>query len=123
MDYSEEFHAPGYLANEKLLPKTVIDQHKLSLEEWENKVSVFHKQVFVVHTYIIFKTFCWHWHYFVYNICLPFYSQHRGTPREEAMLEYLKIAQDLEMFGVNYFAIYNTNKTEMLLGVDALGKW
>ena len=38
------------------------------------------------------------------------------------MLEYLKIAQDLEMFGVNYFAIYNTNKTEMLLGVDALGK-
>ena len=45
MDYSEEFHAPGYLANEKLLPKTVIDQHKLSLEEWENKVSVFHKQV------------------------------------------------------------------------------
>ena len=51
-----------------------------------------------------------------------FYSKHRGTPREEAMLEYLKIAQDLEMFGVNYFAIYNTNKTEMLLGVDALGK-
>ena len=56
MDYSEEFHAPGYLANEKLLPKTVIDQHKLSLEEWENKVSVFHKQVFTmyIHTYIFF---------------------------------------------------------------------
>ena len=55
MDYSEEFHAPGYLANEKLLPKTVIDQHKLSLEEWENKVSVFHKQVFtmyIVHTHL-----------------------------------------------------------------------
>ena len=51
MDYSEEFHAPGYLANEKLLPKTVIDQHKLSLEEWENKVSVFHKQVYLLCTY------------------------------------------------------------------------
>ena len=124
MDYSEEFHAPGYLANEKLLPKTVIDQHKLSLEEWENKVSVFHKQVFTmyIHTYIFFFNFLLTPTFFVYNICLPFYSQHRGTPREEAMLEYLKIAQDLEMFGVNYFAIYNTNKTEMLLGVDALGK-
>ena len=37
------------------------------------------------------------------------------------MLEYLKIAQDLEMFGVIYFGIYNKKKTEMLLGVDALG--
>ena len=37
------------------------------------------------------------------------------------MLEYLKIAQDLEMFGVNYFAIYNKKGTEMYMGVDALG--
>jgi hypothetical protein len=27
------------LANEKLLPQSVINQHKLSIEEWEEKVS------------------------------------------------------------------------------------
>ena len=27
--------------------------------------------------------------------------------REDAMMEYLKIAQDLEMYGVNYFDIKN----------------
>ena len=37
------------------------------------------------------------------------------------MLEYLKIAQDLEMYGVNYFDIRNKKGTELYLGVDALG--
>ena len=37
------------------------------------------------------------------------------------MLEYLKIAQDLEMYGVNYFEIKNKKGTELWLGVDALG--
>ena len=37
------------------------------------------------------------------------------------MLEYLKIAQDLEMYGVNYFSIKNKRNTELWLGVDALG--
>ena len=41
--------------------------------------------------------------------------------REEAMMEYLKIAQDLEMYGVNYFDIRNKKGTELYLGVDALG--
>ena len=41
--------------------------------------------------------------------------------REDAMLEYLKIAQDLEMYGVNYFSIKNKKGTELWLGVDALG--
>ena len=41
--------------------------------------------------------------------------------REEAMMEYLKIAQDLEMYGVNYFDIKNKKGTELCLGVDALG--
>ena len=41
--------------------------------------------------------------------------------REEAMMEYLKIAQDLEMYGVNYFEIKNKKGTELFLGVDALG--
>merc|ERR1719341_1914685 len=37
------------------------------------------------------------------------------------MMEYLKIAQDLEMYGVNYFEIKNKKGTELWLGVDALG--
>ncbi|XP_042194710.1 merlin-like [Callorhinchus milii] len=42
--------------------------------------------------------------------------------RDEAEMEYLKIAQDLEMYGVNYFPITQNKKdTDLLLGVDALG--
>jgi hypothetical protein len=41
--------------------------------------------------------------------------------REDAMMEYLRIAQDLEMYGVNYFEIRNKKGTELWLGVDALG--
>uniref|UniRef100_A0AAQ4RFK0 FERM domain-containing protein n=1 Tax=Gasterosteus aculeatus aculeatus TaxID=481459 RepID=A0AAQ4RFK0_GASAC len=35
--------------------------------------------------------------------------------------KYLKIAQDLEMYGVNYFNIKNKKGSELWLGVDALG--
>ena len=41
--------------------------------------------------------------------------------REDAMTEYLKIAQDLEMYGVSYFEIKNKKGTSLWLGVDALG--
>uniref|UniRef100_A0A4W4H8S5 FERM domain-containing protein n=1 Tax=Electrophorus electricus TaxID=8005 RepID=A0A4W4H8S5_ELEEL len=40
---------------------------------------------------------------------------------DDAILVYLKIAQDLEMYGVNYFDIKNKKGTELWLGVDALG--
>lgn len=43
------------------------------------------------------------------------------SSREDAMIEYLKTAQDLEMYGVNYFDIKNKKGTELNLGVDALG--
>lgn len=49
------------------------------------------------------------------------WSEHKGMLREDAMREYLKIAQDLEMYGVNYFDIKNKKNTELYLGVDALG--
>jgi hypothetical protein len=49
------------------------------------------------------------------------YINLRNYFREEAMLEYLKVAQDLEMYGVNYFEIQNKKKTDLYLGVDALG--
>lgn len=33
------------------------------------------------------------------------YADHRGMSQDEAEMEYLKIAQDLDMYGVNYFLI------------------
>ena len=42
--------------------------------------------------------------------------------REEAMMEYMKMIQNLEMFGVSYFELAKSKKgTENNLGVDALG--
>lgn len=49
------------------------------------------------------------------------YADHRGMSRDEAEMEYLKIAQDLEMYGVNYFPIINKKETELWLGITALG--
>lgn len=41
--------------------------------------------------------------------------------RSSNWLWLLQIAQDLEMYGVNYFDIKNKKGTELFLGVDALG--
>ncbi|KAF3705888.1 Moesin [Channa argus] len=89
-DYNKEAHTAGYLNSENLLPQRVLDQHKLSKEQWEERIQVWHEE-------------------------------HKGLMREESMMEYLKIAQDLEMYGVNYFNIKNKKGTELWLGVDALG--
>uniref|UniRef100_A0A3P9NQV8 FERM domain-containing protein n=1 Tax=Poecilia reticulata TaxID=8081 RepID=A0A3P9NQV8_POERE len=40
---------------------------------------------------------------------------------EEAVIEYLKITQTLDMFGVTYFKVKDKKKTELWLGVDAFG--
>uniref|UniRef100_A0A8B9RJ24 FERM domain-containing protein n=1 Tax=Astyanax mexicanus TaxID=7994 RepID=A0A8B9RJ24_ASTMX len=89
-DYNKDIHKPGYLANERLLPQRVLEQHKLTKEQWEERIQTWHEE-------------------------------HRGMLREDSMMEYLKIAQDLEMYGVNYFEIKNKKGTELWLGVDALG--
>ncbi|XP_065124987.1 ezrin b [Paramisgurnus dabryanus] len=89
-DFNKEVHRPGYLTSDRLLPQRVLDQHKLSRDQWEERIQVWHEE-------------------------------HRGMLREDAMLEYLKIAQDLEMYGVNYFDIKNKKGTDLWLGVDALG--
>lgn len=52
---------------------------------------------------------------------MVWWADHHGMNRETAMMEYLKIAQDLDMYGVNYFEIKNKKGTELYLGVDALG--
>ncbi|CAG09205.1 unnamed protein product, partial [Tetraodon nigroviridis] len=89
-DYNKGLHRPGYLVSERLLPHRVMEQHKLSRDQWEERIQVWHEE-------------------------------HGGTIKEDAMLEYLKIAQDLEMYGVNYFEIKNKKGSTLWLGVDALG--
>ena len=49
------------------------------------------------------------------------YADHRGMTRDEAEIEYLKIAQDLDMYGVNYFQIFNKKESDLWLGVTNLG--
>uniref|UniRef100_A0A452UPL0 Neurofibromin 2 n=1 Tax=Ursus maritimus TaxID=29073 RepID=A0A452UPL0_URSMA len=89
-DYDPSVHKRGFLAQEELLPKRVINLYQMTPEMWEERITAW-------------------------------YAEHRGRARDEAEMEYLKIAQDLEMYGVNYFAIRNKKGTELLLGVDALG--
>jgi len=89
-DHNTDVHAKGCLANDRLLPQRVEDQHKMSKEQWEERI-------------------------------VNWWAEHKGMLREEAMMEYLKIAQDLEMYGVNYFDIKNKKGTDLWLGVDALG--
>lgn len=48
-------------------------------------------------------------------------TKHHRMLKDNAMLEYLKIAQDLEMYGFNYFEIKYKKGTDFWLGVDALG--
>uniref|UniRef100_A0A8C5LQ23 FERM domain-containing protein n=1 Tax=Leptobrachium leishanense TaxID=445787 RepID=A0A8C5LQ23_9ANUR len=50
------------------------------------------------------------------------YADHRGIARDEAEMNYLKIAQDLDMYGMNYFPIRDAkNDADILLGVNAKG--
>uniref|UniRef100_A0AAQ5ZK71 FERM domain-containing protein n=1 Tax=Amphiprion ocellaris TaxID=80972 RepID=A0AAQ5ZK71_AMPOC len=88
-DYNKDVHKAGYLTHDRLLPQRVLEQHKLTKEQWEDRIQTWHEE-------------------------------HRGMLREDSMMEYLKIAQDLEMYGVNYFEIKNKKGTQLWLGVDAL---
>ncbi|ESN98464.1 hypothetical protein HELRODRAFT_84614, partial [Helobdella robusta] len=51
------------------------------------------------------------------EITLTWYKQHKSMIREDAMLEYLKVAQDLEMYGVASFDVTNKNNNDLVLGV------
>lgn len=89
-DFDENSYQPGLLANEDLLPQRVIDQYKMTLEMWEERIKIW-------------------------------YADHKGMSRDEAEMEYLKIAQDLDMYGVNYFQISNKKESDLWLGVTNLG--
>uniref|UniRef100_A0A8C5C7Z6 NF2, moesin-ezrin-radixin like (MERLIN) tumor suppressor b n=1 Tax=Gadus morhua TaxID=8049 RepID=A0A8C5C7Z6_GADMO len=88
-DYDPNFHKPGFLAQDELLPQRV--SYQMTAEMWEEKITAW-------------------------------YAEHRGIARDEAEMDYLKIAQDLEMYGISYFSItQNKRDTDLLLGVDAQG--
>ena len=55
------------------------------------------------------------------NSIMIWWQKHRGMLREDAMMEYIKIAQDLEMYDANYFEIRNKMGRQQQKGVDALG--
>ncbi|KAJ8935882.1 hypothetical protein NQ314_012598 [Rhamnusium bicolor] len=57
------------------------------------------------------------WHTNIINM----WKKHNRLDKEEAMLEYLKLVQNLEMYGVTYFHIKNRKGTDVILGVTALG--
>lgn len=38
-DYDKTTHAPGFLSNDRLLPQRVLDQHKMSKDEWESSIT------------------------------------------------------------------------------------
>lgn len=49
------------------------------------------------------------------------WSEYTDQSHEDSMREYLKIAQDLEMFGVDYYPVRNKKGTNLLLGFDSKG--
>jgi len=49
------------------------------------------------------------------------YIDHKGMAKDEAEMQYLKIAQDLDMYGINFFEIKNKKNSELWLGVDSVG--
>ncbi|CAB4000471.1 radixin [Paramuricea clavata] len=89
-DYADSSYKAGFLASDRLLPHRVYEQHKMSKDEWEERI-------------------------------VKWWREHKDVTKEDAMTEYLKIAQDLEMYGVSYFEIKNKKGTSLWLGVDALG--
>jgi hypothetical protein len=90
-DYSEEIHKPGCLSIEDFIPQRVLQQFNMSPETWEQTIKQYWCE-----------------------------DRYRVT-REEAELEYLKLAQDLDMYGITYFDITNKKGTDLKLGVDAHG--
>ncbi|KAL6091117.1 hypothetical protein STEG23_018045, partial [Scotinomys teguina] len=37
-DYNKEMHKSGYLSSERLIPQRVMDQHKLTRDQWEDRI-------------------------------------------------------------------------------------
>lgn len=145
-DYVPDIHKSGCLAQDRILPQRVIDQHKLSKTQWEERITNWWKEhknmlreeammeYLKVHFLISFLHFSIVLSVSVrlhgcVSLCLSPLTCHLH-PRTLAFIWKIpqqmfifpfQIAQDLEMYGVNYFEIKNKKATELWLGVDALG--
>eukprot|EP00038_Savillea_parva_P018614 m.24544 g.24544 ORF g.24544 m.24544 type:complete len:383 (-) comp4168_c0_seq1:2348-3496(-) len=89
-DYDPATHGPGTVIVANQLPQRVIEQHGLSLEQWEERIK-------------------------------NAWEAQKGVNPEQAMMDYLNIAQDLEQYGITYFEITNKKGTRLWLGVHNLG--
>ncbi|XP_065663905.1 merlin isoform X3 [Hydra vulgaris] len=90
-DFDEELRHKDFLLDEQLLPKRVKNMYQLTDEQWVERIK-------------------------------SLYADHpTGLSRAEAEMEYLKIAQDLEMYGTGYYLIQNDKQTELWLGIQATG--
>ena len=90
-DYDKDVHKKIISANEQLLPKRVTSLYQLSDEQWEERI-------------------------------VAWYGEHCcGLSSSEAEMEYLKLAQDLEMYGVCFYKIQNDNQTNLWFGIHPTG--
>lgn len=99
-----------------LVSNRVLEQHKLNKDQWEERIKVWHEEHKGLLRYSRPEFL-----FLILNIRAFHVDLIPPLCREDAMVEYLKIAQDLEMYGVNYFHIKNKKGSELWLGVDALG--
>ncbi|VDM32600.1 unnamed protein product [Hydatigera taeniaeformis] len=74
----------------ELLPKSTIDNHNLSITDWEERISKWHLKL-------------------------------RDTSFLDAIVEYLDIAQDVELYGASIFEVETKNKGRQWISLDAVG--
>ena len=88
-DYDAGAMKGGFLLSDDLLPQRVIDQYQMTAAMWEERIVAWCGA----------SVMSWHvtWD--------GSYREHVGMIKEDAEIEFLKIAQDLDMYGVSYFEI------------------
>jgi len=86
--------------------------------ERENKQNVFEVEKFLCQRVISqFKLSAKDWEVKIHEC----WKDWEGMTKREAMLEYLKVCQELDMYGVTYFDIFNKKGSELYLGAVNLG--
>ncbi|VDN96347.1 unnamed protein product [Rodentolepis nana] len=73
-----------------LLPKSTLDNHNLTIREWEDRISIWHQKL-------------------------------RDTPFQDAIVEYLDIAQDVELYGASIFEVETHSHVRKWISLDAVG--
>ena len=109
MENEKSLNTNGTIINE--IPKSIVNKFQISEILWEEKI----KSCWSSHTGMIKWQILLFFYFFILNIYFLF--------REEAELEYLKLASTLEMYGVNYYKIKNKKGTQLWLGIDPFGKY